>query len=118
MGLVSRAPVGRCHARAVARQLLDPELRRLQTLDAQAEQLLAASEEGDRVVDRNVAALEPRDDVVELALELLERPLLAQLRTSSTRAPTAPVASSISRRSPGAVADASRSATPRARANA
>lgn len=69
---MSRCPVGRCRARAVARQLLDPELRRPQALGAQAIQLLAAPEQRDRVVDRNVAALEPGDDVLELALELLE----------------------------------------------
>src|SRR6185369_16137523 len=47
---------------------------------------LAAAPEGDRLVEGNVPPLELRDDVVQLALELLERALLAHVRTSSTRA--------------------------------
>ena len=62
----------------------------------------------ERLVERDVAPLEPRDELVELALELLERALLAQGRTSSTRAPRPPRASSTSTTLPAATAPASR----------
>ena len=58
----------------------------LEPRDAGAVQLLAALPELDRLVERHVTALEPADDLVELALQLLERALVAHGRTSSTRA--------------------------------
>ena len=80
-------------SRAVAlAQLLDLELGPVEPLDARAVELLAATPEGDRLVEGDVPPLELRDDVVQLALELLEGALLAHGRTSSTRAPRAPLA--------------------------
>jgi hypothetical protein len=96
-------------------QLLDPQLGCLEALDARAVELLAAPKERDRLVDRDIAALEPRDDVLELLLELLETAFLAQGVISSTRAPSPPEASSISSLSPTETAPASRTASPRAR---
>src|SRR5262245_24166521 len=92
-------------------ELLDPELGRFEARDACAEQLFAAPEERDRVVHRDVSPLEPRDDVLELFLELLEGPV-THGRTSSTRAPSPPDASSMSSRSPGVTLAESRSASP------
>ena len=107
----------RCHAfGGVARgQLLDPDRRRLEALHARAVQLLAPPEERDRVVDGHISPLEAGHDVVELALELLERPLLAHGTTSSTRAPSRPDASSMSSSAPRVTAPAARSAVPSAR---
>jgi len=65
-------------------ELLDSELRDLEPLDARAVQLLTSAEERDRVVDCHVASFEPRHDVLELSLELLEPSLFAHGRTSST----------------------------------
>jgi hypothetical protein len=67
--------VSRC--RIARNELLDLELGSLKARDAFLVELLAAPEEGDRIVHRHVAALQPRHDLVELALQLLERPLLA-----------------------------------------
>jgi hypothetical protein len=87
----------------------------VQALDTLLVELLPATEERDRVVDRHVPAFEPRDDLLELALELLERSRLGQGRSSSTRAPTAPYASSTSRWSPVRSSAALRIALPPAR---
>ena len=61
------------------------------------------------------ACLEPRHELVELALQLLERPLRAHGRTSSTRAPNPPRASVTSTTSPAATAPASRRTPPPSR---
>ena len=70
----------------------------------------------------DVAALELADDLLELAAQVLERPLgrltVAHARTSSTVAARPPVASSISRRLPGATVAASFSAEPPERTTA
>lgn len=63
---MSRAGVAR-------EQLLDLELGALQSRDALAVELLASPEETDRIIHGDVAALQARDDLVELALEVLER---------------------------------------------
>ena len=63
--------------RIAGNQLLDLQLGALEASDALLVELLAAPEKGDRIVHGHVAALEPRDDLLELALELFERPLLA-----------------------------------------
>ncbi len=76
--MLSRASVGR-------RQLLDPELGRLEARDARAVQLLAASEERDRVVDGDVSTLQARDDILELLLQLLERTLAPLARGTRSR---------------------------------
>src|SRR4029079_11753933 len=103
-------------SRAVALpQLLDLELGPVQPLDARAMELLAAAPEGDRLVEGDVPPLELRDDVVQLALELLEGALLAHGRTSSTRAPSAPWASSTSTSPPAATVPALRTTAPPAR---
>src|SRR5262249_27224690 len=84
-------PVSR---RRVARsELLDPKLRALEPLDARPVELLAATEELDRLVHRHVTTLESRHDLFQLALQLLERPVCIHARTSSTRASTDPAAS-------------------------
>jgi hypothetical protein len=67
-------------------QLFDPQLGCAQALDACSVELLAAPEERDRVVHRDVAALEPRDDVLQLLLELLERALAPLAGVGSRRA--------------------------------
>ena len=95
-------------------KLLDAELGPVEQLGACPVERLAALPERERLVERDVAALEPRHELVELALELLERPL-AQGRTSSTRAPSPPVASSTSIGLPGATTPASRTTAPPAR---
>ena len=87
---------------------LDPQLGALQALDAGRIELLAASEQADRLVDGNVAALEPRHDLLQLPLQLLERPVGAHGRISSTRASTEPDASWMSSASPVLNAAASR----------
>ena len=66
-------------------QLLDLKLRALEARHALAVELLAATEQRDRVVDRHVAALEPRHDLFELPLQVFERPLLASLASDSSR---------------------------------
>src|SRR6185436_10547853 len=90
-------------SRAVALpQLLDFELGPVEPLDARAVELLTPAPERDCLIERDVPPLELRDDVVQLALELLEGTLRAHGRTSSTRAPSAPWASSTSTSPPAA----------------
>jgi hypothetical protein len=96
-------------------ELLDAELGPVEPLGTGAIQLVAALPERERLVEGHVAPLEPRDDLVELALQLLERPPALYGRTSSTRAPSAPRASSISTRPPVGTAPASRKTAPPAR---
>ena len=85
-------------------------------------QRLPTLPELDRLVDRHVAALELTDDLLQLATEVLERALgcvtVAHACTSSTVAARPPVASSISRRLPGASVAASFSAEPPERTTA
>ena len=111
-----------CHL-VRADELLDPALGRLEQRDAAPMERLSPLPELDRLVDRDVAALEPADDLLELAAELLEGglcgcspPLTAAPR--STVAPRLPVASSISSGCPGATAADSLSAAPPARTTA
>jgi hypothetical protein len=84
------------------RELLDLALGRVEALAAEAIQLLASLPEPQGFVERGLAALEALDNLLELALGLLEGALLAQ-RTSSTRAPKPPLASSTSTRSPRSI---------------
>ena len=65
--------------------------------------------------DGHVAAFEARDDLLEIALELLKAPRLAHGRTSSTCAASDPSASWMWSRSPACVSAALRSAAPPAR---
>ena len=104
-------------------KLLDSALGGLEPGCAEAVQLLAPLPEQDRLVDRDIPALELPDDLLELGAQLLEAPLgrladVAHGRTSETVATNAPTASSISTRSPAAVAAASRSAWPPERTTA
>src|SRR4029079_12295238 len=98
------------------RELLDPALGRLEQCGAPPVQRLPALPELDRLVDRHVATLELADDLLQLAAEVLDLPLgcvtVAHACTSSTVAARPPVASSISRRLPGASVAASFSAEP------
>jgi hypothetical protein len=77
-----------------ARELLDPALRRVELGRADAVELFAALPERDRLVEARVAALEPPDDRLQLALGVFEAEL-AQ-RVSSTFAPNPPAPSSTS----------------------
>ena len=54
------------------RQLLDLALRGVELLETETVELLAALPERDRVVQRDVAALEPLDDLRQLLLGFLE----------------------------------------------
>src|SRR5579859_5127267 len=90
-------------------KLLDLALRRVELLAAEAVQLLASFPELDRVVERDVAALEPLDDLSELFLRVFEghsSPTVAEKLPSATR-------TSIS--SPGATAVAARTTAPSCR---
>ena len=77
-----------------AGELLDPALRRVELRRADAVELFAALPERDRLVEARVAALEPLDDRLQLALGVFETEL-AQ-RVSSTFAPNPPAPSSTS----------------------
>ena len=77
-----------------ARQLLDATLGRFELRRADVIELLAALPERDCLVEARLAALEPLDDRLQLALRFLERGL-AQ-RVSSTVAPKPPAPSSTS----------------------
>ena len=98
----------RCRLRGALRQLLDLPLGGLETRKTEAQQLLAALPELDRLVEAGVASLEPLDDLLQLLLGGLEGQL-AHFRTSSTRAPKPPSASSTSTRVPCASPSVSRS---------
>ena len=104
-------PGERCHAGSVA------SLARSSSMWSSARSSRSASVrwsssprsvECERLVESHVAAFEPRDELVELALQLLERLLVAHGRTSSTRAPSSPRASSTSMRVPSWTTFASR----------
>ena len=104
----------RCRICGALRELLDLALGGLEAREAEAQQLLAALPELDRLVEAGVAALEPLDDLLQLLLGGLERQL-AHWSTSSTRAPKAPSASSTSTSSPGSTSAALRSTVSPAR---
>jgi hypothetical protein len=74
---------------------------------AEAVELLASFPEPQCLVQGCLAPLESVDDLLELALRLLETALLRQ-RVSSTRAPNPPFASSTSTRSPGETSSSAR----------
>ena len=95
-------------------ELLDPELGRLEPFDAGAVELLAAPEERDRVVDCDIAPLEA-GTISSSSFCSSSKARFVHGRTSSTRAPSAPAASSISSRSPAETDAASRTASPPAR---
>ena len=76
---------------------------------------LASLPELDRLVEADVAALQPGDDLAQLALRLLERDLGGHVCTSLTSAESEPRASSTARLSPTLAAEASRRTVPPAR---
>src|SRR5438093_6069529 len=86
-----------------ASQFLDPALRAVEPLPAEAVELLAALPERERLVEVDVAALEPLDDLLELLLRLLECRF-----GHSTRAPKLPSATSTPIASPDETASAER----------
>ena len=71
--------VRRRSCRKPTSELLDLALRRVELRAAERVQLLAALPERDRLVERNLAALEPLDDLLELRLRLLEGRLCVSL---------------------------------------
>src|SRR2546423_3978053 len=81
-------------------ELLDLALSRVELPDALLVELLAALPQLDRLVEACIPALQPLDDLLQLALGLLER--------HSTRAPKRPSATSTSIVSPAATASAER----------
>jgi hypothetical protein len=88
----------------------------VEPLAAEAVEGLAALPQRDRLLEPRLSALEPVDDLLQLAFRRLEGELLlAQGRTSSTRAPNPPSASSTSTRAPGTTAAAERTTEPPAR---
>ncbi len=91
--LLSRHRIGRV-------QLLDLELGALEPRGARGVQLLAAAEERDRLVDRHIAALEARRRSPRARCCSSSNERSRHGRTSSTVAPSAPAASSMSRGSP------------------
>src|SRR5215211_5484843 len=80
---------------SATRELFDLAFGGVETFLAEAVQLLATLPELQRLVQRRLAAFQPLDDPLELALGLLE-----SQRVFSTRAPKPPSASSTSTRSP------------------
>src|SRR5581483_11676101 len=95
--------VGRRRFARAARELLDLSLCGVELAAAEGVELLAALPQRERFVERNLAALEALDDLLELRLGLLERRFFrrAHCATSSTRAPKPPSASVTSTRTPG-----------------
>src|SRR5690242_17071446 len=93
-----------------ARQLLDPSLRGVELRHARLVELFPALPERDRLVEPRAAALQPLDDLLELALGVFEGRL--RHRISSTEAANAPAASCTSTRSPRTSAVASRTSRP------
>jgi hypothetical protein len=89
-----------------AGELLDAALRRVELRRADRVELLAALPERDRLVEAGLAALEPLDDRLQLALGVLERGF-AQ-RVSFTVAPKPPVPSSTSTSVPAASSEPER----------
>src|SRR5918994_376570 len=100
--------------RIAGNQLLDLQLGALEASDALLVELLAAAEERDRLVHGHVATLDARNDLLELALKLLETPR-AHSCTSSTRAAREPDASWMSSAAPVVTSAAARPAPPPAR---
>jgi hypothetical protein len=96
-----------------AGKLLDPALGRVELGRADRVELLAALPERDRLVEARLAALEPLDDRLQLALGVLEAEL-AQ-RVSSTVAPKPPVPSSTSTCVPVAISELERTIEPAVR---
>src|SRR5262249_42038465 len=78
-----------------ARELLDTSLGGVELRPAERVELFAPLPQAARLVERRLPSFEPVDDLVELRLRLLERPLrlLGHGFTSSTRAPNPPSAS-------------------------
>jgi hypothetical protein len=89
-----------------ARELFDATLRCVELRRADGVELLAALPERDRLVEARLAALEPLDDRLQLALGFLEGGL-AQ-RVSFTVAPKPPVPSSTSTCVPAASSEPER----------
>src|SRR5207302_249979 len=89
-------------------KLLDLALGRVELLTAESVEVLAPLPELDRVVERNVAALEPLDDLSELLLCFLK----VHSRTSDTVAEKLPSATRTSSSSPGVTAAAARTTPP------
>src|SRR6187551_1253976 len=58
---------------AVEPDRLDPRLGGVEPVGAAAAQLVAALVQADRLVERRIAAFEPRDDCLELLQRVLER---------------------------------------------
>jgi hypothetical protein len=96
-----------------AGELLDAALGGVELRRADGIELLSPLPERDRLVEARVAALEPLDDRLQLALGLLETEL--GQRVSSTVAPKPPVASSTSTRAPEATSVLVRTMAPSAR---
>src|SRR6266508_5074097 len=94
-------------------ELFDTALCGVQTRGAEAVELLASLPERDRLVEACLAAFEPLDDRLELALGVLEARLAH--RVSSTRAPKPPPPSSTSTLAPGATCALERTIVPAAR---
>src|SRR3954451_6478219 len=61
------------------REVLDPTLCRVELVDTELVELLAALPQRDRLVERDLSLLEARHDRLELALEFLVRRFLSQL---------------------------------------
>src|SRR5436190_7747621 len=105
---------------AVASELLDLALRAVELCRAEPIELLAALPERDRLVERDLPALEAVDDELELPLGLLEGGSgfgrgVFHSRTSSTRAARPPCARRTSTGLPGETVRAERSTSPSAR---
>src|SRR6476646_10617305 len=75
---------GSCYA---AGELLDLALGRVQLAEAKAVELFAPLPERDRFVEAGLAAFEPLDDLLELALRRLERRLTRHGRRTFRRSP-------------------------------
>ena len=75
-------------------------------------EILALAPEIECLVEGHVTGLQPLNDLVQAPVGLLERELVAQGRTSCTRASRPPEASSTAIASPGATVAASRTMLP------
>ena len=94
-------------------ELFDAALRGIELGRADAVELFAALPEHDRLVQGRVAALEPLDDRLQLALRLVEGELAQRL--SSTVAPKPPAPSSTSTRVPVLTSELERTIVPSVR---
>src|SRR5207247_5065731 len=91
---------GRARFLGALRELLDLPLRTVELLATEAVELLTALPEGDRLLERGLAALEPVDDLLELRLGCFE----GQLLRHATRASNEPSATSTPISSPATTA--------------